>query len=250
MAKHGPRLHLKRIAAPKIYPIERKHAKWTVKPASGKTSKEETVPLLVIVRDVLKLASTAKEAKFLINNGDILVDGKPEKDYKYPVSLFDIIEVPKIEKTYRVLFGKNYKLKLVEIPEEEKYLKPLTLINKTFVKKGKLQLNLYSGRNVLVEPEEKYVKLRTKSTIVLNVHPKQEIKEIIPMEEGAYVYIRWGRLVGTVGRLKGIERLSVFSRPIGIVEDLNGVERRTIVDYIVPLGKEEPIINIPREIYE
>ena len=70
---------LKRLAAPKIYPIERKVKKFIVSPR-GPHPKEYSIPLLVIVRDILKLADVAKEARHAIKHGDVMVDGRPVID--------------------------------------------------------------------------------------------------------------------------------------------------------------------------
>ena len=59
--------------------------------------------LLIVVRDILKVADNAREAKIIINNGDILVDGRARKDYKFPVGFMDVISLPKSKKVYRVL---------------------------------------------------------------------------------------------------------------------------------------------------
>jgi small subunit ribosomal protein S4e len=103
MAIMGSRKHLKRFKAPKHWPIHPKENKWTTKPNAGPHAIEESLPLLLIVRDILGVADNAREAKRIINNGEILVDGRARKDYKFPVGFMDVIEIPKTENIYRVL---------------------------------------------------------------------------------------------------------------------------------------------------
>ena len=76
MAKMGSRKHLKRFKSPEHWPIHPKEDTWTVKPSAGPHAIEESLPLLIVVRDILKVADNAREAKIIINNGDILVDGR------------------------------------------------------------------------------------------------------------------------------------------------------------------------------
>ena len=76
MAKMGSRKHLKRYKAPKSWPIHPKEDTWTVKPSAGSHSIEDAIPLTLVIRDVLKLADNSREAKRIINSGNILVDGK------------------------------------------------------------------------------------------------------------------------------------------------------------------------------
>ena len=89
-------MHQKRLSAPKTYKIPRKVSKWVVKPSPGPHNKE-AIPLLVLVRDFLELADTGREARRIISSGEILVDGIVRKDYKFPVGLFDVVTIPKLE---------------------------------------------------------------------------------------------------------------------------------------------------------
>ena len=72
----GSRKHLKRYKSPKHWPIDPKEDKWTVKPSAGPHAIESSLPLLIVIRDILGLADNSREAKRIINNGEILVDGE------------------------------------------------------------------------------------------------------------------------------------------------------------------------------
>ena len=63
MANKGPRRHLKRLAAPANWQIPRKVHKFVVRPLPGPHAMSESLPLLLIVRDILKYADNAREAK-------------------------------------------------------------------------------------------------------------------------------------------------------------------------------------------
>ena len=52
---------------------------------------------------MLKLVDNAREAKRILYEGKVLVDGKIKKDYKLPVGIFDIISVPLLNQQYRML---------------------------------------------------------------------------------------------------------------------------------------------------
>ena len=118
MAKMGSRKHLKRYKAPKSWPIHPKEDTWTVKPSAGSHSINDSIPLTLVIRDVLKLADNAREAKRIINSGNILVNGIVVKDYKFPVGFMDIIEIPKTGEVYRVLLDKKGRLQLNKIEEK------------------------------------------------------------------------------------------------------------------------------------
>ena len=109
--------------------------------------------LLIVVRDILKVADNAREAKIIINNGDILVDGRARKDYKYPVGFMDVIEIPKSEKVYRVLPDHKGRLVLHSISKKNAEFKLCMITDKTTIKGGKTQLNLHDGRNSIVDKD-------------------------------------------------------------------------------------------------
>ena len=54
--------HQKRVAAPISWPITRKTHHWVVGANAGAHSMETGIPLLVVVRDILKVANNAREA--------------------------------------------------------------------------------------------------------------------------------------------------------------------------------------------
>ena len=61
MAKRGGTKHLKRVAAPKaIFIHDRKSSIWLAKPSPGAHNKDLSMPLMVLVRDVLGLATDAR----------------------------------------------------------------------------------------------------------------------------------------------------------------------------------------------
>jgi len=69
LGRKGESGHLKRKPAPKMWPIHRKEAVWTVRPKPGPHSISRSLPLALIVRDILGFAKTVKEAKNIISQG-------------------------------------------------------------------------------------------------------------------------------------------------------------------------------------
>ena len=65
MTKKGKSRTQKRLAAPKYWPIKRKAKKFTVASLPAPHPTKDSLPLLIIVRDILKLAETSKEAKYI-----------------------------------------------------------------------------------------------------------------------------------------------------------------------------------------
>ncbi len=248
MARMGGQRRLKALASPKFWPIMRKEYKWTVKPRPGPHPMEYSLPLLLIVRNVLGYAKTAREARKLIAEGHFKVDGRVRKDYKYPVGLMDVIEIVDTGEAFRFIPYPVKFFKLHPIPREEASIKPVRINNKTTVKGGHIQLNLHDGRNILVrvsDPrkpvEDKY---KTLDTLVITA-PGQEIKQHIPFQEGALAIITAGRNVGRVGRILDVQRGWGRKRSIVTLEDPTGNRFQTSLEYVFVIGSEKPVISLP-----
>ncbi len=230
-------MHQKRLSAPKTYKIPRKVYKWTVKPSPGPHNKE-AVPLLIVVRDYLQLADNAREARRIISAGEILVDGVPRKDYKFPVGLFDVIKIPKLNKSYRMVFDEKGRYVPIEIEDDD--LKLYKIVNKTTIKGGRIQLNLFDGTNVLGDNS-----FKTKDSILMRI-PEKEIVDRLPFEIGALVMITGGTHAGEIGRVKDYKVVR-SSSPNLVTVDVGGREITTIEDYVFVIGKKDsdkPVIDL------
>ncbi|HOQ26483.1 MAG TPA: 30S ribosomal protein S4e, partial [Methanomassiliicoccaceae archaeon] len=94
---------LRRLTAPRSWPIKRKAHHWVTKPSPGAHSIEDSVPVTVVVRDLLKICDTAAEVKRILSNRDMLVDGKVVRDVKKGIGLMDVVSFPKSNAHYRMV---------------------------------------------------------------------------------------------------------------------------------------------------
>jgi len=218
---------LKRLTAPKWWPIERKTKKFTVAPR-GPHSKKLSLPLLILIRDVFKFAETGKESKSIIKKGEILVDKRKIKDPKFGVGIFDVVEIPSLKKAWRSI-PKNG-LSFVEIPEKEKKLKICKIIDKKTLKGNKTQLNMNDGRNILTN--EKY---STQDSLLIEL-PEQKIIEHIKFEKGSLVMVLGGKNAGKIAKIKEIEKNRVW---LGEEKTFEVPKKLLIV-----IGKDKPMIKI------
>lgn len=230
--------HQKRITIPKSWPIPRKTHKWSIKCRPGPHSGENSIPLLVVVRDMLKLADNAREAKRILNEGNILVDGRVKKDNKFPVGIFDVISIPKLDIQYRMLLDEKGKFNLHKL--EPGVVRKLTRIeDKTILKGGRVQLNLSDGSNKIVEDG-----YSTGDSLVLSI-PEKDIVEQIEFKEGNLAMVLGGSHSGEIGTVKEIEIVR-SSRPNKVmISGRNDFE--TIVDYVFMIGIDKPAIKLGAE---
>lgn len=237
--------HLKRLAAPPHLKIMVKETVFTVSPSPGPHPKYECIPLLLIVRDYLRYAERGEEAKKIINQGKILVDGKPVKDYKFPVGLMDIVSVPDTGENFRVLpiYGRG--LDLVEVSKEESGFKLCKIIRKMHVPRGCLQVTLHDGRNIIFKEISDAVRgYMTKDTLKISL-PNQVILGYLKLEEDKYGLLIKGPKQGLHGKIIEIKRDVVYpAKPLVKLSTSRG-EVISILDYVMVVGEEKPWIKLP-----
>ncbi len=237
--------HLKRLAAPPHLKISVKEAVFTVCPSPGPHPKYECIPLLLIVRDYLKYAERAEEARKIIKAGKILVDGRPIKDYKFPVGLMDVISIPETGENFRILPIYRRGLDLVEIPEEESGFKLGKIIRKMHIPGGYIQITLHDGRNIRFEDVDEGRKLYTKDTLKISI-PSQTILGHLKLEEGKYGLLIKGPKQGLHGKIVEIRKDVVYpAKPLVKLQTQQG-EVISILDYVMVIGEEEPWIKLPQ----
>jgi len=250
MGKKGGSKHLKRLPAPKIWSIHRKEFKWVVKPSAGPHSLETSLPLLLLVREMLGLAKNRREAKIMLSAGNVKIDGKVRRSDDYPVGIMDVIEIIPSKKTFRV-FPSEKRLLLYPINEDEKAFKLCEVVNITTVKKGQIQLHLHDGKTLLVKAGQ-----GQSVADVYKVHdllkisiPDNEILAHQNFEEGILGIVDNGKNAGILVEVAEILQRPWPSKTVVTLKDKTGKTFETILDYVFPIGKGEPWVRIPEEIH-
>jgi small subunit ribosomal protein S4e len=152
-------MHLKRNLAPKTWPIPRKGTKLVVIPNNNR---QNGIPLLVILRDIMKIAGDRREAKKIVHDKKVSINGKTARDEKSSLLLFDLIEID--NRRYRIVLEKG-KFKLKETKDEGKIVK---VIGKKILPGGKVQLNFNDGRNLISKE-----KISTGDSVLINTKTKK-----------------------------------------------------------------------------
>jgi small subunit ribosomal protein S4e len=249
MGKKGKVGRLKRNPAPRFWPIHRKEAVWIVRPSSGPHSLEKCLPLSIVLRDILKVAETRKEAKKIISQGKVYVDGKVRLKDDFPVGLMDIISMPDMNMFYRVL-PSHKGLFLNPISKEEASFKLLRVEDKTLVKNGASQIAFHDGTTMLVKagdsenPQE--VVYETFATLKLGI-PEKQILDQLKTKKGNIAFITGGKNIGKKGKIVEIEKAQAKKRrnALVVVEDEKGGRYQTILDFVFSIGEAKSLISLP-----
>ncbi|MDR3206601.1 MAG: 30S ribosomal protein S4e [Candidatus Methanoplasma sp.] len=228
--------HMKRLNAPRTWPIKRKLAVWVTKQSPGAHSLESSLPAVVVLRDLIGACDTAKEAKRIIGNRELIVDGKPVKNPKAPIGVMDTISIPKTGQNFRLLLTDKGKLAAVGIEADEAGWKLARVEGKTIVKGGKIQLNLSGGRNILLDKNDH----KSGDTLKIGVID-QNVLDSYALKEGAYALIIHGSLAGKI--LRVTEKVQRSGSADNTVKFEGGAE--TVQRNVFIVGSAKPEIKIP-----
>lgn len=228
--------HMKRLAAPTSWPVSRKTSVWITKQTPGAHPIERSVPLLIIVRDLAKYCDTAREARRIIGERKIMVDGKVATNYKMPVGIMDVISVPENKDHFRLLLDRLGHFRLMRITPEEAKWKLVRIENKTSIREGKIQLNLHDGRNIILDKNAR----KTGDTLKISL-PDQKILGAHEFKEGSTAYLTGGT---HIGQLATVQEMTVTrSSAPNIVKFKDGFS--TVKDYVFIVGEETSDIALP-----
>jgi small subunit ribosomal protein S4e len=185
--------HLKRQAVPKEWPIARKGTTFVVKSSS------KGVPVLVVLRDMLRIAQNRKEVKKAIHMKHLIISNKVVNDEKKCLELFDILTIIPSKKNYKLILSEKGKYDLEEISEKETKEKIAKIIDKKSLKNKKVQLNLWDGRNYITD-----IKCEVNDSVIIDLE-KNKISKCIPLKEKTKVLVIGGKHAGLSGVIETLK---------------------------------------------
>ena len=187
---------------------------------------------------MLKLVNSSKEAKRILHDGSVLVDGNIVRDYRFPVGLFDVITMPKTDTSYRVLLDRKQRLMLHKVTDSG--IKLYRITDKTNVKGGATQLNLHDGSNIISD-EFSY---RTSDSVLVSI-PERKVLQHFVYKPGNLALITGGAHSGELATIKEIKK--VRSSMPNMVSLQSTYDFETVEDYVFVIGKNTPEIELPDE---
>lgn len=188
--------HLKRTVAPKTWPIVRKTTKFIARP-KPKGKLEQTLPAVVVLRDILGLVQNAAQARTVLRTQDVRVNGKRIHDTDSAITFMDVLTIG--SSAYRLTINSNNVLTV--IPSKDKTTIQ-RIAEKTSLKGGRIQLNCASGMNLLVEKDG----YKPGDSIAVE---DGKITAHYPFAQGAAALITGGTHIGVVGTIEGVEGQTV-----------------------------------------
>ena len=225
--------HLKRFATPTTWKIKKKGITFIARPNPGAHPIGLSIPLSVLMKDILKCAQTTREVKKLLKFKEVLVDERRVQDHHFPVGLMDVVNLKPANEHYRVVFDEKGNLTAIKIDAKESKLKLSRVKKKTTIKGGKMQINLSDSRNIIVDKGD----YKLGDSIVLEL-PSQKIVNHFKLEKGAAILLIAGKHIAETGV---VEKTGGH---VIIYKNEKGETKTTSRKYAFVIGKDKPAIKI------
>ena len=224
--------HLKTIAVPKSWAVKRKEKKFILRPDAGSQSLHQSVSLHFVLTEFLGVTCTRKESIYLLRHKEVLVNGKKRKTISFSVGLMDVVSIPEIKKHVRIIINKKGKISAIDIDQKESSITLAKIVGKTQLK-GKMQINLSNGMNILVDKDTYNVG----DSVTVDV-TKNTIKDHLKLAKGNSIFLTGGRHMGTIGIIEDILEGKIIYKS----ESKEVFE--TLKKYALVIGKEKGLITV------
>lgn len=235
----GPKRHLKRLFAPKEWMLSKLSGIFAPRPRAGPHKLRECMPLSVILRNRLKYALNGREARMILRQKLVNVDGRPRTDPKYPAGFQDVIEIPKTEEKFRVLYDQKGRFTLKDIQNESEASIKLCRVQNIYTATGRVPVVVtHDGRRIRYPAQG----LQRGDTAIVNI-ASGKIQSSIKLRKGAEVMLVGGANRGRVGKAVNLER-HPGGFGIAHVQDANGNEFATRISNLFVIGRDAENIAI------
>jgi small subunit ribosomal protein S4e len=236
MGKKGGDTRVKRQMAPTFWAIKRKQSQFVLRVKPGPHPKDRAYPLGMVLRDILKVASTMHEAGRILNAGKVKVDGIVRRDPNLAVGLMDVVELA-TGQTYRLVPKGAMLLTAISIEDLEKNVKLVKVTSKTTIKGKKIQYGFHDGKSLISDQ-----KLKVGDTCMIEL-PELKIKTHIAFEKGATAFIITGENAGNIGKIEDIQD-GIFSLPKRTLVSFGDRSVELPVEMIMVVGPDKPVIKV------
>jgi len=228
----GPKKHMKRIAAPSHWMLDKMGGVYAPRPSTGPHKLRECIPLTVLLRNRLKYALTYHEVKMIVMQRLVKVDGKVRTDQTFPAGIMDVITIEKTNENFRILFDTKGRFVPHKITPEEATYK-LCRVKKVLVgPKGVPYAVTHDGRTV------RYIHPDVKAQDSVRIDLKTgKVLDFLKFHAGNLVMITGGHNIGRVGTIVKVEK-HPGSVSIAHLKDADNHSFSTRVANVFVIGQE------------
>jgi small subunit ribosomal protein S4e len=190
----------------------------------------------MILRDVLKLAGTMREAERVLVEGKVKVDGVTRYDANLAVGLMDVIELS-TGQVFRMVPKDSLLLTSIAIDKSEGNMKLVKVTSKKTIKGKKIQYGFHDGKTITSEQN-----LKVGDSCVIQV-PEVQIKNHIPFAKSATVLIITGENAGHIGKVDDFKD-GIFSLPRRALVSFEDRSVELPVEMVMVVGSDGPVMKV------
>jgi len=237
----GAKRHLKRVAAPKSWVLNKLGGVFAPKPSSGPHKFRESLPLILFLRNKLKYALNGSEVKKILNQRLVKVDGKVRTDSNFPAGFMDVISIPKTGEYFRLLYDAKGKFTVHRITSEESKYKLCRVKKIMRGKRGIPYCVTHDGRTIRYP--DPVVKV---NDVVQFDTGSGKITDILKFETGSLAMVTSGHNLGRVGLIASREKHAGSFGVVKIKDSIGNLFCTRMTNVFI-IGKgNKPYISLPR----
>jgi len=236
----GPKKHLKRLAAPSHWLLDKLSGTYAPRPSSGPHKLRDCMPLIVFLRNRLKYALNGREVKAIVMQRLVKVDNKVRTDSTFPAGFMDVISIEKTGESFRLIYDTKGRFTVHRITGEEAEYK-LGKVKRVQLGKGGIPYLVTHDARTIRYPDPK-VKVNDTVKIDLN---SGKITDSIKFDTGAIAMVTGGRNMGRVGVITHRERHDGGFNIVHLKDAVDN-EFATREGNVFIIGKEKPWISLPK----
>ena len=211
------------------------------KPSPGPHKTRECLPLILILRNRLKYALTGREAKAILMERYVKVDGKVRTDVTYPTGFMDVISLEKSDEYFRILYDSKGRMTVHRISAEEASYKLCKVKDIKLGEKAIPTLTTHDGRTLRYP--DPLVKIN--DSILFDIE-SGKMKDFIRFDNGNVAMITGGHNAGRVGVILNREKHK-GSNDIVHLKDAAGNTFATRIQNVFVIGKgNKPLVSLAK----
>lgn len=237
----GPKRHLKRLAAPSHWMLSKLGGVFAPRPSTGPHKLRECLPLVVLLRNRLKYALTAREVSQILQQRLVMVDGKVRTDASFPAGFMDVVTIPKTNDNFRLLYDVKGRFSVHKIVKAEAKYKLCRVRHQMIGKKGIPFIVTHDGRTIRYHDPS----IKVNDTVKVSIE-SGKVVDIVKFATGNLCMIVGGRNLGRVGLVQHVER-HPGSFDIVDIKDAAGHVFATRLSNVFIIGEgTKSLVSLPR----
>ncbi|GME66774.1 unnamed protein product [[Candida] boidinii] len=238
----GPKKHLKRLAAPSHWMLDKLSGVYAPRPSQGPHKLRESLPLIVFLRNRLKYALNGREVKAILMERHVKIDGKVRTDATYPTGFMDVITLEATGENFRLVYDIKGRFAVHRITAEEAAYKLAKVKKVQLGKAGIPYLVTHDGRTIRYPDPA----IKVNDTVKIDLE-SAKITDFLKFDTGRLVMVTGGRNLGRVGVITHRERHEGGFDLVHIKDSLeNTFVTRLGNVFVIGAEAGKPYISLPK----